>query len=888
MSNNKEIKYLKNYTAPNYLVDHTDLTFIINEDKTVQVQNITTYTKNPEGKSSTLTLDGTVPLSSIAVDNHVLSPDDHYAIKNDQLEIKQLPDTFSLTIITMIKPWENKSCSGLYASNNNLMTQCEPEGFRTITYYQDRPDVLATFTTTVISRDGDYSAILSNGNKILEETTGNLRIVKWHDPFKKPSYLFALVVGNLEIIRDHFITKSGRKVLLEIYSEANVISRCDHAMDSLKRAMSWDEQRFNLEYDLDIYMVVATSDFNMGAMENKGLNIFNTKYILADKDTATDNDFILVEAVIGHEYFHNWTGNRVTCRDWFQLSLKEGLTVFRDHEFTADLHDRSVKRIQEVKTLRQAQFPQDNGPLAHSVRPQSYIEMNNFYTVTVYEKGAEVVRMYQTILGNKGFNLGFESYIKKHDGSAATCEDFCNAMSYANNFDLSQFMLWYEQAGTPQISVSSNYDAQKQEYTLLFKQSIPDTPEQTNKKPMLIPIKMGLLDSNGIELNNIVPRSGKYVKHDGGLVLLLTEAQNSYVFENIKHKPIPSLLREFSAPVQLEYNYTKDERYTLIRHDSDNFNRYEHLQTVLQGKISKIYHKLLKQDNSLEDDPEFWATAQKLLNDNNVAPAFRALAFQPPSFSEMLMLLENVNPKVLVAALNVMMQQLGENLFDSWMEVYNLSLSSSKTYDFNDFGRRSLKNTALFYILRALSNKLNNNTSLQIIETMALGQFHNAHNMTDSFAVLSSLADLKTEVREQVLREFYTKWQNNELVMDKWFAVQAISNLVSVDQLNKLMVDKTFIATNPNKIYALLRSFTQNGLVFHTDEGYSFIADKAIIIDKFNPQVASALVQGFSTSVYMADSYRKMAKNALKRILEQKDLSSAVYEIASKIASGLV
>ncbi len=887
----KTIKYLKDYAVPNYLVEHVDLTFIIDNDKTIQVQNIVNYYKNPNSSANNiLTLDGCAELISLAIDNHVLTAD-QYEQKEDCICINNLPDSFSLSVITLLKPWDNKSCYGLYASNNNLMTQCEPEGFRTITYYQDRPDVLATFTTTIIAAQGQYNTILSNGNKIQiqdnEDTANSLQIVKWHDPFKKPSYLFALVIANLEVLKDCFITKSGRRIELEIYSEAHSISQCRHAMDSVKRAMQWDETRFNLEYDLDIYMIVATSDFNMGAMENKGLNIFNTKYILADQKTATDIDFINVESVIGHEYFHNWTGNRVTCRDWFQLSLKEGLTVFRDHEFTADLHDRSVKRIQEAKFIRQYQFLQDNGPLAHSVRPESYMEINNFYTVTIYEKGAEVVRMYQTLLGNEGFNKGFELYIQRHDGKAATCENFCQAMADANNIDLSQFMLWYEQAGTPVINVSSHYDKDKKEFSLTFKQTIPDTPHQTNKKPMLIPIQIGLLDALGHELINITPIQGKYVKHNQGLTLLINETSNTFIFTNIHSKPIPSLLRNFSAPVKLEYQYTRQELLILASNDRDNFNRFEHLQWLFEEKIIALYNAQTKNENYTDNDPEFWKAAKEILLNPNLDPAFRATTFQIPTFSEMLTILKQVNPKILADTLNTLIWQIGDNLFDSWMEIYNLNLNPNSNYDFNDSGKRSLKNTALFYILNALSHRLNNPTSLQIIETIALGQFHNAHNMTDSFAVLTSTANINSNIRDQILQEFYQKWQHNELVMDKWFAIQAMSRLATTDMLDRLMVDKTFIATNPNKIYALLKTFTQNGLVFNTDAGYSFIADKVIMIDQFNPQVASALASGFNSAAYLNETWRKMAKVALNRIIEHKNLSNMVYEIVSKILSGL-
>ncbi len=890
----KNIKYLKDYSPTDYLVDTIDLTFIVNDNKTVEVINVSKYYKNPKTNTRSLILNGEAKLVSVSLDENSLAIDE--LPTKDTLTLNDLPNEFTLNITTLLYPYENKTCMGLYASGNNLITQCEPEGFRMITYYQDRPDVLATFSTTIIYKDGTFNTVLSNGNRILADTTTlekhtqfnekTHKVIKWQDPFKKPSYLFALIIGNLYLLEDTYTTRSGRNVALEIYSDniAN-LKRSKHAMESLKTAMKWDEDRFNLEYDLDNYMIVATHDFNMGAMENKGLNVFNAKYILADKDTATDNDFILIEAVIGHEYFHNWTGNRVTCRDWFQLSLKEGLTVFRDHEFTSDLNNRGVKRISDVKQLRQSQFPVDTGPLAHSVRPESYMEINNFYTTTIYEKGSEVVRMYQTILGTDGFQKGLALYINRHDGTAASCEDFCQAMMDANNIELSQFMLWYKQAGTPIVNVVGSY--KNNEYTLSFEQIIPDTPGQTNKQAMLIPIKIGLLDSSGHELTNITPVGGKYVYHDDGLVLLLTDTNNTFVFKDIKSPPIPSLLRGFSAPINLNFKYTDNERLHLVNHDSDEFNRFEQLQILIRNNIIDLYNKISNKNTDTTIDSKFWISCKNLINNINLAPEFRAIVLQLPTFGELLPSIKDANPKILAKAINTFAVLIGDNLFDSWMEIYNINLSMDNEYNFRDSGRRSLKNTALFYIIKALSVKLNNTNSLQLIETLVLGQYHNSHNMTDSFAVLAATRDLGSDIRNLVLNEFYNKWNSNELVIDKWFAIQAMSSLTNTDMLNKLMVDKAFIATNPNKIYALLRSFTQNGPKFNTEDGYSFIADKIIIIDKFNPHVASVIAQGFSSVVYLESDYRKYARTALNHILAQENLSDSVYEIVTKISVGL-
>ena len=878
-------KYLKDYKETNYFISNIDLNFVINNDKTVLVTNISTYFKNPNSNQSGLILDGNAEIVSVILNDKNLSVND-YEIKNEQLIIYSLADEFTLTITTKLYPYNNKTCMGLYASSGNLLTQCESEGFRKITYYQDRPDVMASFTTHITADKDKFPTLLSNGNKIKEEILDNNQIkVTWQDPFKKPSYLFALVAGKYESIQDEFVTKSGKKIALYIYTSAKYINDCSHAMQSLIKAMKWDEERFNLEYDLNSYIIVATNDFNMGAMENKGLNIFNTKYVLANKDTATDNDFINVEAVIGHEYFHNWTGNRVTCRDWFQLSLKEGLTVFREQEFTADMHNRTTKRIQDVKGLRQLQFPEDAGPLAHSVRPESYIEMNNFYTMTVYEKGAEIVRLYQTILGKDGFNKGLDLYFKRHDGQAVTCDDFCLSMTDANNFDLSQFMLWYSQAGTPNIIVKDYYNSINNEYTLYFEQIIPDTPEQKNKKPMLIPIKIGLLSENGLELNNFEISQGRYIKRNNEIILLLDSEKNNFVIEKVFSKPIPSLLRDFSAPIKLEYEYTYKNIITLIRSDTDEFNRWDKLQYIYSKKIHNIYNNFINNNLSDEIEIEFWDSLKDLLNSEKLSPEFIALAFEIPSFSEILPQIKNANPIILTKAIDYLLCLIGEKLFDFWIEVYNINLTMH--YKFEDQGKRKLKNTALFYIMNALKNKLNNPHSLQLAETLLLGQFNNADNMTDSLAVLIAQNNLDFQLQEELLLAFYNKWYKNELVMDKWFSIQAISQLISIEKLNKLMVNKAFNSTNPNKIYSLLRTFTTNGLKFNTIDGYEFIANNIIAIDKFNPQVASSLAKGYAQVTYLNPNYKQMAKTTLQQILIQKNISNDIYEIINKTINSL-
>jgi aminopeptidase N len=874
--------YLKDYTPSNYLVETIDLTFTINEND-VSVTNVAKYHKNKlEAKAAnTLMLDGSAPLISIDLNG---KPFTEYKQTADALTLKNVPDKFTLTIVTKLDPWNNKTCMGLYATKGGLMTQCEPHGFRKITYYLDRPDVMAVFTTTIIAPVDKYPVLLSNGNKGKEKITNGNKTITWHDPFKKPCYLFALVAGSFKALSDTFITKSKRKVALEIYASEDDITKTKYAMQALKRAMKWDETRFNLEYDLDIFMIVISNDFNMGAMENKGLNIFNPKYVLGNSHTATDNDLIAIEAVIGHEYFHNWTGNRVTCRDWFQLSLKEGLTVFRDNEFTADMHGHGTTRIAEVNMLRSAQFAEDAGPLAHPVRPESYIEMNNFYTATVYTKGQEVVRMYQTILGKSGFNKGLALYLKRHDGGYATCDDFCNAMADANKTDLSQFMLWYSQAGTPRVKASTYYNSQSEEYSIEFSQIIPDTPGQSDKQPMLIPIKFGLICREGNEFKHLAPISGDYVINDEGLVLLLTQPKQKYVFNRIESHPIPSILRDFSAPVKLEFDYSERELILLANFDSDEFNRYEAWSKLITGYIKAVYNSYMTKQPPSKLSTDFISAASKLLGQEDLNPGFRALCLKLPTFNSMLTQIENVNPRVLHHAINYIEVQIGHELFDSWMELYNIHLHIH--YDFNDHGKRALKNAALFYIIKTLTATLDKAHSLQLIETMILGQYHNSDNMTDTIAALFAIIDTNCSIREEVLQTFYTKYKKNELLMDKWFNLQATSRLVTIDILNRLMVDKAFIATNPNKIYALLGGFIQNCYKFHSSDGYNFISNQIIMIDKFNPQMASTLARGFSKSIYLHPEYKLLAKNTLSNLLNNK-LSRDISEVVHKVLDGL-
>ena len=869
MTTTNQVKYLKYYTIANFSVANLALEFDIQEHS-VLVKSTAKYIKNPHAASNTLELSGSATLVEVLLNNQPITA---YRLENDLLIIANLPNEFTLTVHTNVDAFNNKSCMGLYASNGNLFTQNEPEGFRKITYYLDRSDVLTKFTTTIIGDKTKYPIMLSNGNKVFEEILDNNRHrIIWEDPFNKPSYLFALVAGDFAVLQDKFKTKSGRDILLEVYSEADSIEQCGHAMESLKRSMKWDEDRFNLEYDLDRYMIVASGDFNMGAMENKGLNIFNTKYVLADSKTATDTDFINVEAVVGHEYFHNWTGNRVTCRDWFQLSLKEGLTVFRDHEFTADMHSREVKRIQDVRVLRQSQFAEDSSALAHPVRPESFIEINNFYTVTIYEKGAEVVRMYQTILGKDGFNKGIELYISRHDSQAATCDDFCNAMAAANNFNLDQFMLWYSQAGTPLLKTQDSYDEVTQIYTLQIIQQLPETPDKVIKQPMLIPVAFGLLDDNGneLEFNSL---EGDVIKPDDNSIMLVNKQTNIFKF-NVSVKPTPSLLRKFSAPVNLDYSYSNEQIFNLAAHDSDSFNRWEALQVIYKQQIMAIYH-----DASNTVSIDLIGALKKTLTDKSIDKSMLSMLVSLPSFAEISAQYKPINAHQLVNALISFKHQLANNLEATWLQIYQDN--QIEFYDFNDAGSRALKNTALSYLLYS--------TNAAVYQDICEMQFVQADNMTDKIGALAAINDTDlNELRSQLFDLFIQEYSDYPLVTDKWFMLQAQSlRNDAYDNVIKLVNHTAFDKQNPNKLYSLIRAFATNMKSFNTLVGYQFIADEILRIDKFNTGVAGRIASCFSVLTSLTKDYQQIAKPVLALILAEKKLSKDVYEVISKINAQL-
>ena len=862
----------RDYQASPFLVDRVDLTFDIREQSTRVHSRLLIKRNRHAITHHNLVLHGSASLNVIHLDGEVW-PTERYELNSveETLTLFEVPESFILEIETEVFPEKNTSLMGLYASNGNLFTQCEPEGFRKITYYLDRPDVMAKFSTTLIADKTRYPVLLSNGNKVGQGLSDKKRHwVKWVDPYRKPSYLFAVVAGKLAVVRDEYLTRSGRKVALEIYVEAHDVDKTQHALRSLKRAMKWDEDRFGLEYDLDTYMIVAVSDFNMGAMENKGLNVFNTKFVLARQDTATDFDFEGVESVIGHEYFHNWTGNRVTCRDWFQLSLKEGLTVFRDQEFTADLYSRAVKRIEDVRQLRTAQFPEDAGPTAHPIRPDSYIEMNNFYTMTVYEKGAEVVRMYQTLFGREGFRKGLELYFRRHDGHAVTCDDFRQAMADANQYDLTQFERWYDQAGTPEVAVEMFYHPSAHSVTLHIRQHCPPTPGQTEKAPFLIPLTLALFDPNGHAYP--LQMSEESEAQGNERVLILREREHSFTFIHIDHPPIPSLLRDFSAPVKLHYHYSAQELAFLFAHDTDAFNRWEAGQVLFR---QTILQQLDHPQSTLNLPSVIVEGVQRILHSETLDPAFKALALTLPSEVELFEAVPGeVDPVALVHAREMVKVALARSLRHEWQTMYQRCQRT--TFRHEDNGWRSLKNLCLAYL-----NAVDDPIAVELAQV----QYQKADNMTDQAGALSALRDRQGTIRDHLYEDFAQRWQKEALVMDKWFALHAASlRSDTLSRTEALLQHPCFSLKNPNKARAVLGSFGRNLLHFHAADGsgYRFLAQKVLEIDQFNPQVASRLVSLFNRWTRLEPQRRQLMKQELTTIEQQPGLSRDVFEIVSK------
>ncbi|KAL9242811.1 hypothetical protein vseg_016775 [Gypsophila vaccaria] len=876
--------FLKDYKKPDYYFDTVDLKFSLDEEKTFVSSKITVL-PGVEGSSPPLVLVGTdLKLISVKVNGNDLK-DGEFNVDSRQLSITSPPSgTFTLEIVTEIYPQNNTSLEGLYKSSSSFCTQCEAEGFRKITFFQDRPDIMAKYTVRIEADKSKYPVLLSNGNLIGQgDIEGGKHFAVWEDPFKKPCYLFALVAGSLESRDDTFVTRSGRKVSLRIWTPAEDLPKTAHAMYSLKAAMKWDEDVFGLEYDLDLFNVVAVPDFNMGAMENKSLNIFNSRLVLASPETATDMDYAAILGVIGHEYFHNWTGNRVTCRDWFQLSLKEGLTVFRDQEFSSDMGSRTVKRIADVSRLRNFQFPQDAGPMAHPVRPHSYIKMDNFYTVTVYEKGAEVVRMYKTLLGSQGFRKGMDLYFKRHDGQAVTCEDFYAAMKDANDADFANFLLWYSQAGTPVVKVTSSYDADKKTFTLNFSQEVPPTPGQSVKEPMFIPVAVGLLDSHGKDL----PLSS--VHHDGKIeslsadgqsihttVLRVTKKEEQFVFSDISEKPVPSLLRGFSAPIRLESDTSDDDLFFLLAHDSDEFNRWEAGQ-ILGRKLMLSLVADFQQNKPLTLNQKFVDGLRSILADKNLDKEFIAKAVTLPGEGEIMDMMDVADPDAVHAVRTFIRKQLASQLKSEFIRTVEENRSSEQyEFDHSNMSRRALKNLALAYVAILDDPEC---------AELALNEYKTATNMTDQFGALTAISQKPGKVRDEVLSDFYEKWQNDFLVVNKWFTLQAMSDIPgNVENVKKLLEHPAFDLRNPNKVYALIGGFSGSRVNFHAKDGsgYKFLGDLVVQLDKINPQVASRMVSSLSRWKRFDETRQTLAKAELEKIMSCNGLSENVFEIASK------
>ena len=881
MSAQATVHYLSDYQAPCFSIRQTQLRFEITDHHTAVTAH---FAVQPHSSLTHLSLNGSAQLLRVCI-NHQAHTAYELDTANEQLTVYQLPnEPFTLSIDTQLYPQDNKSLMGLYASGGNLYTQCEPEGFRKITYYPDRPDVMSEFYTTIIADKARYPVLLSNGNKIdagdLEE---GKHFAVWHDPFAKPSYLFALVAGDLTCTRDVFTTQSGREVALEFYTRAEDADKVDFAMQSLKHAMRWDESRFGLEYDLDIYMVVAVGDFNMGAMENKGLNIFNTKYVLADSRTATDADFAGVESVIAHEYFHNWTGNRVTCRDWFQLSLKEGLTVFRDQEFSTD-RIGALNRIENVALLRQHQFPEDAGPTAHPVRPASYIEMNNFYTMTVYEKGAEVVRMYHTFLGETGFQKGMKLYFERHDGQAVTCDDFRAAMADANQVDFSQFALWYSQAGTPVINVSSQLQANG-DYVLTVQQHIPATPDMQDKQAMMIPIKIALFSPEAESFGEPVAftLAGEDTAQTEA-VLCLTQTEQQFVLQGVNRPVVPSLLRGFSAPVHLNYAYSDEELGVLLSVDNDPFACWEAGQTLYRRAIAAneaalAAGKPLPQHEALLNALDF------VLNTDYNA-AFQALLLQVPPEAELWAEHPTIHPLRVYQAREALLNLIATHFYDRF-QTLNQEAKRAETaradiaqpYEYHPYtaGWRTLRNTCRAYILRAQPN---------YIDTLAAQYAQMAHNMTHEWGMLSAINHHQGEPRQTLLNQFAAKFSEEALVMDKYFSLIASSHRAdTLKQVQQALTHPQFSLENPNKARALLGAFSRNVPHFHAEDGsgYQFLAQHIIQIDRFNPQVAARLVQAFNLCQRLEPHRQQLMAEQLHQIAQQADLSKDVAEMVGKI-----
>jgi aminopeptidase N len=870
--------HLKDYRKPDYLIETVNLELDLDETHT-RVKSLLTVVCNHDTYDGIhpLVLNGRdLKLKAVKLDGRALRQQD-YKLDAALLTILPVPGRFTLEIETEINPRDNTELSGLYLSGGNFCTQCEAEGFRKITYYPDRPDVMARFFTTIVADKKNYPVLLSNGNLVSSgDITDGKHFAKWHDPFPKPAYLFALVAGDLARVRDNFTTMSGKNVDLSIFVQHHNKDKCAHAMESLKLAMKWDEEAYGREYDLDTFMIVAVDDFNMGAMENKGLNVFNSKYVLAKPETATDVDYQGIMGVVGHEYFHNWSGDRVTCRDWFQLSLKEGFTVFRDQHFMEDMTSRGVKRISDVNVLRTHQFREDAGPMAHPVRPESYVEINNFYTLTVYNKGAEVIRMMRTLLGPEGFRKGTDLYFSRHDGQAVTTDDFVKAMEDATGADLSQFKLWYSQAGTPELRVMRTYDEKAKTYVLTIRQTCPPTPGQPKKKLFHIPVAIGLLGEDGQDLPlKLSGRKGEQ-GNERTKVLQIQNTEEKFVFTGIPHKPVPSLLRHFSAPVKVNIDLTDEERLFLMANDSDEFNRWDAGQQLAVKLILQMIRDF-QQGKKLKLHPSFISAFNKILGSSMDDKAFQAFALSLPAETYLADFMDVIDPTAIHEARRSLQRALATELRETFFAVYYTNQDAGPyKADQLSIGRRSLKNICLTYLMELDEPG---------IRKLCMEQFRKAGNMTDVIAGLANLANTDCPERLDALAGFYETWKDDPLVMDKWLSLQALSRLPNtLETVKSLMSNPVFNIKNPNKVRSLIGAFSANTVRFHDSGGggYAFLADQVLVIDPMNPQIAARLVSAFTMWKRFDKKRQALMKTQLERILNAPKLSKDVHEIVSK------
>ncbi|NNI82600.1 aminopeptidase N [Pasteurella multocida] len=861
-------KYRKDYRTPDFTVTDISLDFQLDPKKTVVTATSQFRRLNPQAQK--LRLDGhSFQFSSLKLNGRDFK---HFEQDGESLSLNLSTvdaDQFSLEVVSILSPEKNTSLQGLYQSGEGICTQCEAEGFRQITYMLDRPDVLARYTTKITADKSKYPYLLSNGNRVDSgELPDGRHWVEWHDPFPKPSYLFALVAGDFDVLSDTFTTKSGREVALELFVDRGNLDRAEWAMQSLKRSMKWDEDRFGLEYDLDIYMIVAVDFFNMGAMENKGLNVFNSKFVLANPQTATDEDYIAVESVIAHEYFHNWTGNRITCRDWFQLSLKEGLTVFRDQEFTSDLWSRSGKRIEDVRLLRTAQFAEDASPMSHPIRPDKVIEMNNFYTMTVYEKGAEVIRMMHTLLGETLFQKGMQLYVSEQDGKAATCEDFVSAMERASGIDLTQFRHWYSQSGTPELTITDSYDPETAVYTLHVAQHTPPTADQMEKVNLHIPLKIALYDKNG---------QAQVLENDGQIinpVLDVKQAEQSFQFTGVKSKPVPALLCDFSAPVKLYYEYSTAQLITLLRHAENQFVRWDVAQMLYAAELRRNLTRY-QQGKSLEFSAEVLAELYQILDGYQQDPELATLILTLPKVTEFAELFKTIDPEGISVVRDFMVRTIAESLKQTLLKVYNDIRLEVYRVNAEDIALRALRNLCVSYLAyTTVGNNLVNK------------HYSYANNMTDTLAALSAATKAQLPCRDTLLADFESKWQHDGLVMDKWFALQATRPDDDV-LLNvmKLMDHPSFNFNNPNRLRALVGSFANHNLkAFHAIDGsgYRFLTDILIRLNESNPQVASRLIEPLIRFSRYDGQRQTLMKRGLERLSEVENISRDLYEKIEK------